>query len=264
VSKTIPRVRPDRFFSRSACVLAMLCLLAPPLATAGSILLGQGASINTGSGQVDLGCGDADIAGALSGRLVGARNLAFGPGASVAGASLSLSGDWVNQGPRALDAQVTWRDGCGVAVSNMLGNSDLNALDIASNAGREIRFDAAGEQYIRHSLSLTGAPGQLLRLRSTSPVLFANVTLEFGGSQLIDWVDVDRIDSRAGQGIAPGLPADYNSQLSGNAFNWFGLAPIPVSSLGLTSTLLLIFLIGLLGLFLQYTKSSNTRGVNIR
>ena len=249
--------RPGRSPCLSLVVLgAVLAFaLASQPVIAGVIMIGEGSSVSTGAGQIELGCGDAEIAGGLAGSLVGARNLYFAPGAATAGASLSLSGDWVNNGPRGLDAIVDWSDGCGVIESSMLGSSDLTALNITSSSGREIRFDANGEQHVGSNLRLMGAADQRLRLRSTASGQFANVSLDFGASQLIDWVDVADIDSSAGREIAPGMPADYNSLRSGPVRNWFEMPAVPVSTLGSVSTLLLILLMGLLGLFRQRPSS---------
>lgn len=241
--------RPGRFFGQPIVVIALVCSMIAPLAAAGSLVVGAGSSVDTGAGHVDLGCGDASVNGQVAGRLIGARHLSFGPGAVASGAQLGLSGDWINSATPMLDARVTWRDGCGVNQSRMLGSTDLVALDIESTSGREIRFDASGEQTVRDDLRLVGAPDQFLRLRSTAPGQLASLSLDAFAQQSIDWVDVAGIDSRAGQGIAPGLAIEYNSQASGSALNWFGLPPIPVSTLGRTSILLLIMLIGLLGLF---------------
>ncbi len=230
------------------CLATLLSLAALP-AVAGVVSIGQGSSVSTGSGQIDLNCGDAAISGGLSGSLTGARDVSIGPGADLAGSSVGLSGDWVNNGPRELGTQIDWRDGCGVVESRMLGSSDVAALTIDSQTGREVRFDTGGEQRVDSSLSLTGSAGNRLRLRSTSPTQLASLALGFGASQVINAVDVARIDSSAGQGIAPGSPEDYNSLRSGLVRNWFELPAIPVPSLGSASILLLILLTGLVGLF---------------
>ena len=239
--------------------LVALALVASP-ADAGEVVIGNGSSVSSGSGKIELGCADIQIAGGLSGSLDGAQNVAFFPGANVIGASVGLSGNWVNNGPRALDVFIDWRDGCGVSEASMLGISDVPALSIASESGREIRFDTGGEQRISNSLSLTGAPGELLRLRSTEMAQLALLSLEAGGSQLIDSVNVAGIDSRAGQSIAPGHPFDYNSEQCGAVRNWFVLPPVPIPALGLVSTILFILLMILFGLFHQHRPPSTIRG----
>ena len=238
-----------RRLSFSLLTAALVMAAAP--GHAGVIVIGSGASVSTGAGHIELDCSDAEIAGSLSGSLSGARDVSFGPGASVNGASISLSGDWINTGPPALNAQVDWPDGCGIGESSMLGSSDVASLAISSQGGREIRFDAGGEQRVAENLSLTGTPGQLLRLRASAPSQFARLSLDFGAGQQIDFVDVAWIDSSAGQGIAPGNPEDLNSLRSGPVRNWFVLSGIPIPTLGLVSILLLALLMGLLGLYQQ-------------
>ncbi|TVQ40152.1 MAG: hypothetical protein EA370_04095 [Wenzhouxiangella sp.] len=252
---TIARSR--RFRGLKALPLLVALALSANPAAAGVVVVGSGSNLLTGSGQIELGCGDMEIAGSLSGEVTGARNINFTAGAALTGAVLSLSGDWINNGPQALDAIVDWRDGCGVTASNMLGSSDLPALNITSESGREVRFEANAEQRIVNSLGLTGTPDTRLRLRSTDPMLYAGLTLDFGASQLIDSVDVARIDSSAGQSIAPGDPADYNSVRAGPVRNWFTLPPIPIPTLGLVSSSLLVLIMILIGLFHQRQRPTN-------
>lgn len=244
-------------------IAAALALLAGPVA-AGSISLGPGSHIDIGAGQIQAACSDIVMAGALAGSLQGARHLTFAPGAVVNQSMLGLSGNLTNQGPGALNAAVDWSDGCGVAEASMLGSHELARLHIHSATGKVIRFDSAAEQQVHDSLRLTGSSGNRLRLRSTTDNGFASLTLGFGASQQIDWVDVANIDSRAGQAIAPGLPADYNSLSSGPVRNWFGLPAVPVPSLGLLATLLLIALMGLFGLFKQRSDPFGVQGDNTK
>jgi len=239
--------------SASVCfhpVILALALASGPL-IAGTVLVGEGSSLSVGSGEVELGCADVDIAGGLHGGINGARNVTLSPGAELIGASVALSGDWTNNGPQALDVLIDWRDGCGVSDASMLGSSQVTALSIQSSSGREIRFDASGEQRVAGSLSLSGVSGNLLRLRSTGGTQVAPLVLDFGASQLIDSVDVAYIDSSAGQDIAPGMPADYNSVRTGLVHNWFMVPAVPVPALGLVATGLLVLLMILFGLFHQ-------------
>lgn len=247
--------------SANLCLLAVtlvLALAAAPV-SAGTVLIAQGSNVSIGSGEIDLGCADVEIAGGLSGPLSGARDVTISPGAAPAAAVIGLSGYWINNGPQELDVAIDWRDGCSVYEASMLGSSTVPALTIQSSSGREIRLDASGEQRVANSLSLTGTPGELLRLRPTASAQFARLTLGLGASQLIDSVDVAYIDSDAGQDIAPGMPADYNSLRSGPVRNWFMLPAVPVSTLGLAATGLLILLMILIGLFHQrrYTQQAS-------
>ena len=234
-----------------------LLFMQPVTAQAGSLIIGNHASVATGSGTIELGCNDAEIAGALSGLIDGARDLTFRPGALLDEAQLGFSGDWRNDGPQGLNAGVVWTDGCGASVSHMRGNTDLQSLHIFSDSGREIRFDAAGQQSVSDSLILAAGPGQRLRLRADTASRFASLTLNFGASQLIDWVDVAWIDSGAGTTIASGRPDEFNSVRSGPVRNWFALAPIPVPTLSLASIALLLLLIGLTGLNPRRRRAAN-------
>ena len=226
-------------------------------AQAGSLIIGTHASVATGSGTIELGCNNAEIAGALSGLIDGARDLTFRPGAVLEEAQLGFSGDWRNDGPQGLNAGVVWSDGCGASVSYMRGSTDLQSLHIFSDSGREIRFDAAGQQRVSDSLILAGSPGRRLRLRADTASQFAFLSLNVGARQLIDWVDVAWIDSDAGTTVGPGHPDEFNSVRSGPVRNWFALAPIPVPTLNLASIALLLLLIGLTGLNPRRRRAAN-------
>lgn len=256
VSRNAVPERFARFVNLTVSMLAAVFAFGAIAANAGMVI-GPGASVSTGFGQIELGCGDAEIAGGLSGSLTGARNVSFHAGAVSAGALLSLSGNWVNEGPAAIDAMVEWPDGCGVTDSSMLGSSVLRSLTVTSQIGRAIHLDINGEQRIGNSLILTGAPGMPVRLRSTDAGSFAQLSLDPGASQLIDSVDVANLDSNAGQRIAPGRPIDFNSVQSGPVRNWFMLPAVPVPTLGTTAMALLILLIIMLGFFYQRRHPSS-------
>lgn len=250
---------PERFaqFANLTVFMVAAAFAFGAVAAHAGVVIGPGASVSTGSGQIELGCADAEIAGNLSGSLAGARSITFHSGAVAAGALLSLSGNWINNGPTALDALVEWPDGCGVTESSMLGSSDLRSLTIISQTGREIRFDINGEQRIGNSLRLSGTPATPVRLRSTVAGSFAQLSLDPGATQLIDSVDVANLDSNAGQSIAPGRPIDFNSVQSGPVRNWFTLPAIAVPTLGMASTALLILIMVLLGFFYQRRHPSS-------
>ena len=227
-------------------LVALLCLLAQPLLAAG-LVLPPGAAISTGGGQIELGCGDAQLGGEFSGALVGARDILLDPGAVLSQASLGFSGDWTNLAAAEQGASLNWTDGCGVAVSQMLGSSRLPALSATTSSGREIRFDSDGEQIITGALLLAGSEGQRLRLRPSTPFQLAQLTLAVGANQSIDFIDGAYIDSGAGQTIAPDRPDVFNSVISAVMINWFQGEAIPVPTLPTAMILLLVILIGLFG-----------------
>ncbi len=261
MSRRVFMFSPARVPCWRGMAIAVASTLAVLPAAAGTIIIGENGRIATGAGQIEAACSDVDINGDLAGSLQGARHVTLGIAASMAGAAVESSGNWVNDGSREVNAALEWRDGCGVTEASMLGSNDLTALHVSSDSGRLVRFDVDGEQRIGGNLSLTGSAGNRLRLRSTSEQQFARLSLEPGGSQQVSAVDVAFIDSSAGQEIAPGVPEDYESVRAGPVRNWFMQPAVPVPTLGVLSTVFLVLLMGLLGLLGQRSDSFGNQGV---
>lgn len=235
-------------------IIAMLALASVAQVQAGTVLIGPGAGMDTGQGQLVLGCNDLAVAGVFGGHAAGAGNVSILAGGSLSTDQLSFSGDWENAGQAEVPGSVRWLDGCNVLDAQMTGVTDFSALEISTTNGRTVRLQANATQHITDSLILQGAPDALLMLRSTVPGQHAGLTLAPEGSQSIAFVDVADMDSSGGQLMAPGSADLYNSVDSGNNLNWFqGFlsaipVPVPVPTLGLTGTMLLILLIALMGL----------------
>ncbi|MGY6630654.1 MAG: hypothetical protein ACXIUL_06545 [Wenzhouxiangella sp.] len=238
-----------------ACVALSLLLGAwQPLMAAG-LVLPEGASIQTGAGQLDLGCSDADIAGLLAGQVTGAGSVTLAPGGQLDGLSLGLSGDWINQAEPAQSVALDWRDGCGISVSRMLGSTVLPSLSVSTQSGRELQLDSDGEQVISQALVMTGSEDNRLMLRPSTAFQLAEFTLLTGATQAIDFIDGAYIDSGRGQTIAPDRPELFNSVATAGMINWFVGEAIPVPTLPSLMILLLILLIGWLGVFAAFRTS---------
>lgn len=241
-------------------IFAILTLASVAQVQAGTVIVGSGAEMDTGQGQLVLGCNDLEIAGGLGGHVAGTRNVSILAGGSLSTDQLSLSGDWENHGHVEVPGLVRWLDGCEVLVAQMAGSTDFLALEVSTTDGRMVRLQANTTQSVADSLVLQGAPDALLMLRSTVPGQHAGLVLAPAGSQSISLVDVADINSSGGQAMAPGSPELHGSVNSGNNINWFQeiLSAIPVSTLGLIGTMLLILLIALMGL----DRARNTRESN--
>lgn len=239
--------RPDW---KALLITALLVLSSLAQAQAGMILVGSGAAMDTGQGQLLVGCNDLEVAGDLGGQAAGARDVSILTGGSLSTDELSFSGDWENAGQVGVPGWVRWLDGCGVTDAQMTGSTDFAAFEISTSTGRTFRLQANVTQQVTDSLILQGAPVELLMLRSTVPGQQARLTLAPESSQSIAFVDVSDMDSSGGQPMAPGSPGLHNSVDSGNNINWFQevLSAIPVSTLGLIATMLLIVLVALMGL----------------
>jgi hypothetical protein len=241
-------------------ILAMLVLATVAQVQAGTVLVGSDAAMDSGQGQLILGCNNLEVAGEISGRAIGAGNVSILSGGSLSTDLLSFSGDWENAGQAEVPGSVRWLDGCEVLDAQMAGNTVFSALEIHSTDGRTVRLLANATQHVTDSLILEGAADSLLTLRSTAPGQHAGLTLAPAGSQSIAFVDVADMNSSGGQTMAPGSPDLYDSIDSGNNVNWFrGISSaIPVSTLGLIGTMLLVLLIALMGLDrARHTRESN-------
>lgn len=228
-----PSVRP-LLPAGAGVLLALLVALLPVDAAlaAGQLRVGSGATLDTGSGQLDLGCGSLQLDGQASGRWSGIDSVTVGSGAVLGTERLDFGGNWQSMGAARIPGTVAWVDACARSPAALLGDNDFDSLLIHSPTGLERRLDANGSKRIRQALSLQGGAARL-RLASTSAGVQASVSLDFGASQDVNRIEVRDIDSTSGQTIAPGRPADFDSVNAGNNRNWFiELVAIPVPTLG--------------------------------
>ena len=240
----------QRRLVRVPCLItAILVLVSIAQVQAGTLRVGSGAEMDTGQGQLVLGCNDLEVSGSFGGHAAGARNVSIFNGGAVTTDQLSFSGDWDNAGQVEVPGLVSWLDGCNVMDAQMSGITDFSALAISTTNGRTIRLQANATQQVSDSLILQGAPDALLTLRSTVPGQHAGLTLSPSGSQSIAFVDVADIDSSGGQALAPGSADLSDSVDSGNNLNWFQgvMSAVPIPTLGLIGTMLMILFIALMG-----------------
>ena len=126
--------------------LAVL-LLASGAIEAGTFSVPPGASINLGSGELNLNCNDLNVAGILrsgSGTLT-VRNTIIVPTGTILGQSgyLRLMGDWTPSGLFQADSStVLLTDGCGTSQSAIHGENMYSSLLIKSSQGKVFQFDS--------------------------------------------------------------------------------------------------------------------------
>lgn len=198
--------------------------------------VGAGSTVSMGTGTLTLACDDLVIQ--ATGTLLGQQG------------TISLAGDWIQNGAFTPGTStVVFVDGCIPNQSAISGNSAFHNLSGITSLGKELDFAAGSTQTIQNFLQLTGAAGNLLLVRSSSPGVAAFLNLLPGAGQLIDYVNVQ--DNHAvGQPIGPGPPPDFNSVKLSNSNGWFelaggGPAPAPaLSGFGLLIAALALLLIG--------------------
>ncbi len=192
----------------------------------GQVTVGAGSVMNVGSGKLQGGCADLQVAGQLllgSGQATGWNNLAIGAAGQVNGGSglISLSGDFSNGGSfTAGTSEVRSVDGCGATRSAFTGSTQFYRLLASTTMGRTLVLQAGFTQTVTGALTLSGAPGNLLQVRSSTPGTAANLNLVPGATQQIGYVDV--ADNHAtGQVIGQGTLASFNSAMGPNTSRWF-------------------------------------------
>ena len=215
-----------------------------PGAWADELNVGAGASVDLGTASIDLGCADLTVTGTFSSGSVGfaaARDVTIEPTGVLNGnsATLEVAGNWANGGVFTCGAStVSFVDGCGLTTATITGDTTFCGLEMATGIGKVYAFEAGSTQTITDSLTLAGASGNLLTIRSTIDGLEAFTNLL--GSQSIDFVDV-KDNHAVGSPLA--LPA--NSVDSGNTQGWVPSVPIPVLvPLGVALLLIALLLAG--------------------
>ena len=218
-------------------ILVLLGLYAGAVLPAG-ITVDDGASLNIENDigvSVDLGCDDLVVNGTVSlgaATLSSVENVNIGSTGTLNGntGTIEMSGDWTKHASGTFNpgtSSVEVSDGCGHGASNFSGSTSFYNLSVATATGRTWLLEAGSVQSIANALSLTGAPGNLLAIRSTDHATPnpGHIDLAAAGSQFVDYVDVQDnfADGPPGQWMAPGYPSDYHSVDSGGLSRWFGL-----------------------------------------
>jgi uncharacterized repeat protein (TIGR01451 family) len=155
------------------------------------------------TGTVTPATGAVDIDGNLNisaGALVNSNNL-----------DITLAGNWANTGTFTAGIGTVSFDGPGTTVVS--GSSDFYNLTV-DTAGKAVTFTAGTNQTVNGTLTLTGASGNLVTLRSSSPGSKWDLTFP-NGAQNVTLVDVK--DSDANTNTVTCL--DCNDQNNNNA-NW--------------------------------------------
>ncbi len=214
---------------RTLAALAALSALghAAP-APAAQVAVGSGSSLDLGTGSLDLGCADLTVGGTLSAGTAGfgqARDVTIDPSGLLNGNSavLEVAGDWDNTGTfNAGTSTVQMVDGCGLSSAVITGDTTFANLEMTTASGKFYGFTSGSTQTVTSSLSLLGAAGNLLTLRSTvgGSAAFLDVQGTGGG----DFVDVQDIDATAGNPISLGP----NSVKGPNTPGWLAAALVPV------------------------------------
>lgn len=250
-------------------VIAVLHLFPAPASAAG-LTLNQGSFISLGSGQLDLDCGNLNVAGELNLGTGGVENIGtvtIAASGIVNGdkGSIDFGKDWNSEGVfNAGTSLVSLVDECGDGTSSFKNDNSLYDLSMVTSTGKNVVLEAERHQNVLNNLVLTGTEGNLLTLRSSIAGTFGIIELAESGSQFINYVDVkDNWAIRPGQHLALGWPQEFNSVDSGNNIRWFHNFEDSelVSSLSVLGRLLLIASMLIIAAIIYKRKfASQTKG----
>ena len=249
------RLRSGLVVAMCVAAVVLLLLIGPGAATragASGLSIGAGATVQLGNALLALGCNDLHIepAGVLEAQA----------------STIALAGNWDNRG--TFDpgtGTVRFEDGCSMpGMSDIGGSNTFFDLVVTTSTGKTVRFQAGATQTILNSLTLMGAPGNLLMIRSTVPGQQAFLDLAQMGSQQIEYVDVAD-NAATGRLLAPGSAAAYHSVDSGNTTGWFvvfrGAVPL-ASGIGLVGVILMLLGVGGAALRRSRRRANNFTAVS--
>jgi len=129
---------------------------------------------------------------------------------------ITVSGSWLGHGRLSSTGTVTL-DGTNQTIS---GNTIFNNLTVTRASTGTLFFDFQGRQSVSGALTLQGAAGNLLILRSTLTGSASNLLLDgSAGTQTIDNLDVQDSDASGGAELEC-LTASEGCVDSGNNTNW--------------------------------------------
>lgn len=186
------------------------------------VQVGSGSRVDFGDARVNLGCADFRIAGTAAtntAQLAGINNVTVGGQLTGGAGHISLAGDFASPGNfDAGTSTVTLGDGCGRTTSQIGAGLTFHGLSAITATGKTLQFIGGATTTVAGQLTLQGASGHLLQIRSSSPGTPAHLSAT--SLQSIQFVDV--ADNRAvGEVIAFGIPQNYQSRTSGNIYRWF-------------------------------------------
>ena len=136
------------------------------------------------------------------------------------GLNLSVAGNWANAGTFTHGGNTVTLNGAAASTQVLSGSSTFNNLIATCTTARTLNFTAGTTQTVGGALTLTGATGQRLSLRST--VNGSTWNLDYTGARTISAVAV-----QDGTNLGAGPLNPSGSTDLGNCVNWF--APLAVA-----------------------------------
>lgn len=136
---------------------------------------------------------------------------------STSNYAMNVAGNWSNASTFTARSGTVTFDGTSQTVS---GSTTFHNFTKTVLTADTFTLYSTKTQTVLGALTLRGAVGQLLTLRSDVSGIQAILSLDAGGSQLIDYVDVADNDATGGQELEC-LTSSEGCVNSGNTDNWF-------------------------------------------
>ncbi|NOY71716.1 MAG: hypothetical protein GXP14_04970 [Gammaproteobacteria bacterium] len=136
---------------------------------------------------------------------------------SVGNYTLNVAGNWTNKATFTANSGTVTLDG---SNQTLRGDNTFYNLDKTVSSSDILTFGAGETQTINNNITLSGAPLDLLSLRSTASPLQWKLNIGSGASKAIDYVDVQDSDA-SGSDNSQKTISPTNSIDSDNNIDWF-------------------------------------------
>lgn len=200
-------------------------LLAVP-ATASSVSVGAGSTLDLGTANVDLGCADLVAFGTVdagASGTTGVRDVTIGAGGQLLGGSalLEVAGSWANAGSFAAGgSSVVLVDGCGLGSAVVTGSNTFATLELRTQVGKLVSLAAGAVQTVTGLFRIAGASLAKVDLGSTVPGSAA--LLDVQGTSVVTNASVE--DNHA---IGSTIPYGLNTLIGSNVLGWVLVPAVP-------------------------------------
>jgi hypothetical protein len=146
--------------------------------------------------------------------VAGTLTISGGATLTTGGRNISVAGNWANSGTFTHGSATVTLNGAGGTTQVLSGTTTFNNLTATCTTARTVNFTAGSTQTVGGTLTLTGASGQLLSLRSTTPGTYWK--LDPQSTRSCSYVDVR-------DGWNPTMPIinPSTSTDSGHNLGWF-------------------------------------------
>jgi CSLREA domain-containing protein len=136
------------------------------------------------------------------------------------GQNVTVTGNWSNSGAYTSGANTVTLNGTNQSIT---GNTTFNHFTKSVASAATLTFAAGSTQTFNGTVTLNGASGQLLSLRSSSSPTRWNFNVAASATKAISYVDVMDSDA-SGSDISKKPIGPTNATDSGNTVDWFNLA----------------------------------------